>query len=193
MWKMVCINLSFAKWLSAPSACLPVRKPTLLIYLCVIKLHNELINEDNAVDVFGRSSSESWELKGCFCGSQSGLGESWSRLSSAPGHELWVSNARLFLRQEGWVVSALQQLLFFFGVPGSLSVSDFNYCSAPSKCRNGKLVLEFCQGYFGICSLCSGCGSQWECCWLSFLRKAVCLSAGGIILLIPLTLSGTDR
>lgn len=48
MWKMVCINLSFAKWLSAPCEWLPVRKPTLLIYLCVIKLHNELINEANA-------------------------------------------------------------------------------------------------------------------------------------------------
>lgn len=102
---MVCINLSFAKWLGAPSECLPVKKPTLLIYLCVIKLHNELINEANAVDIFLRSSSGSSELKADFCGlaagSQSGLGESWSWLSSAPGHKLWVSNARLFLRQEG--------------------------------------------------------------------------------------------
>lgn len=48
--------------------------------------------------------------------------------------------------------------------------------AALSKCRNGKLVLEFCQGYFDICNVCSGCGSQWECCWLSFLRQAVCLS-----------------
>lgn len=105
MWKMVCINLSFAKWLSAPCEWLPVRKPTLLIYLCVIKLHNELINEANAVGIFQRSSSESSGLKAVFCGlaaeSQSGLGEGWSWLSSAPGHELWVSNARLFLRQEG--------------------------------------------------------------------------------------------
>lgn len=63
--------------------------------------------------------------------------------------------------------------------------------AALSKCRNGKLVLEFCQGYFDICNVCSGCGSQWECCWLSFLRQAVCLSVGSIILLIPLALSGT--
>lgn len=54
-------------------------KPPRLIHLCVIKLHNELINEANSVDIFLRSSSGSSELRQVFVGRLQGGSLGWVR------------------------------------------------------------------------------------------------------------------